>query len=177
MKINYTRLAIAIFCSFTVVTRVLGSQLEENNESRYLRRDRADKNEKVGSFGEDRFLFQVRWPLLNTFLISKQRLTTQILLVHRVKAKEVKERVALKHLKRVKERAKVLPRHRKVLRVPKDLEKEVKEKVALKHRRVPKVRNQKERVAKVNPERRNPKRVPSILRNLIRKALQQYHHR
>ena len=60
MTAHRIRFALAIFCSFAVVSSVFGSQIEEN-ESRYLRRDRAEiLKKRYEMVGETRFLSEVR---------------------------------------------------------------------------------------------------------------------
>jgi hypothetical protein len=59
MTAHRIRFALAIFCSFAVVSSVFGSQIEEN-ESRYLRRDRAEILKRDEMVGETRFLSEVR---------------------------------------------------------------------------------------------------------------------
>jgi hypothetical protein len=59
MTVHRIRFALAIFCSFAVVSSVFGSQIEEN-ESRYLRRDRAEILKRDEMVGETRFLSEVR---------------------------------------------------------------------------------------------------------------------
>ena len=59
MTAHRIRFALAIFCSFAVVSSVFGSQIEEN-ESRYLRRDRAEILKRDEMVDETRFLSEVR---------------------------------------------------------------------------------------------------------------------